>query len=318
MEKDIGLQLKSAPASVDLRRNDGLFSFLTLIDLATIIYIAIVTVLILAFHQRVAQWHYFILGNLTVVALLLYTLYRTRATQSKVVQFLKEIYPLFLFTFMFKEIALVINLLFPFWLEKHLIHWDLVLFGDYPIRYLRRFASPGVTEFMAFSYWSYYLIMPLGVLILCLRRNKAFLRSFVFNLSLTMYTCYLSYLFLTARGPRETLPFLLDETGPFGFFYTMVLRIQAGAAISGAAFPSSHVSAMWVVLIYMFRSHKGLGLLFMPLIVSLTFSTVYLNYHYAADAIAGALMVSVTYPLGLFIERKFNERRRLAGLPNLN
>lgn len=263
--------------------------------------------MIALFHQRVVDWGYFILANLTVVALLLFVLDRTRATKSRIVRFLKEIYPLFLFTFMFKEIALVINLFFPFWLEQHLIHWDLALFGDYPIHYLRRFESAGLTEFMAFSYWSYYFIMPLGVIILSLRRDKAFLRSFVFNLSLTMYTCYLSYLFLTARGPRETLPFLLNETGPFGFFYTMVLQIQDRAAISGAAFPSSHVSAMWIVLIYMFRSHKILGLLFMPLILSLTFSTVYLNYHYAVDAIAGVLMVFFTYPLGQFIERKFNK-----------
>ncbi len=310
VEKQLEEQKDESPLTeVNSRSNGGYLSFLRLIDFTTLLYLAIVTTLILLFHHNVEKWYLFVFANLTGMGLLFYALHQTQNSTSRVIRVLREIYPLLLFTFLFKETALIINIFFPFWFEHHLIRWEIILFGDYPIHDLRQFESPALTEFMAFSYWSYYLAMPAGIILLYLRRNLKLLQSFIFNLSLTMYICYLSYLFLTARGPRETLPFLLDEQGPFGLFYTMVLQIQAGAAISGAAFPSSHVTAVWIVLIYMFRSRKLLGFLFTPLILSLTVSTVYLNYHYAIDAIAGILLVCVTYPLGIFVEKKFNLHR---------
>ncbi|MFQ5675182.1 MAG: phosphatase PAP2 family protein [bacterium] len=160
---------------------------------------------------------------------------------------------------------------------------------------------------MAFTYWSYYILFLIAGFTFYLRKDKTFYHSFVFALSLTLYICYFSYLFLGARGPHETLAFLHIEREHGYIFDRMVRAIQETAAISGAAFPSSHVAAMWILLIFAFKSKRLFGWIILPVILSLSFSVVYLQYHYAVDSIAGILLVGVTYPLARFIEKKFTK-----------
>lgn len=293
-------------SSSRIRRLQGslLAQRLRLIDLTTFTYIGLLTVVIIAFNQRVDGWYFYIIGHAGVAALLLGLIHLVESRTSKVLHFVRDIYPFILFTLMFKEVSLIINIFFPFWLEAHLINWDVALFGDHPTVLVQRIFHPWLTEFMAFSYWSYYLLIPGGGLVLYLRKNREMFHSLVFSLSFTMYLCYLSYLSLTARGPQQTLSFLLAERQAVGLFDSMVMNIQATASIIGAAFPSSHVAAVWVILIFMFRTRRWLGWTLLPLVLSLTVSTVYLQYHYAVDAIAGALLVGLTYPLSRWIEKK--------------
>ncbi|MCH7681822.1 phosphatase PAP2 family protein, partial [candidate division KSB1 bacterium] len=218
----------------------------------------------------------------------------------------RDCYPFFIFTFVFKEIALVINILFPFWLESHLISWDLIVFGIHPTVWVQQFYRPWLTELMAFSYWSYYILFPVSGFTLYFQKDKSLYFSFVFRLSVTLLTCYFLYLFLGARGPHETLASLHLERDYVFIFDKFVKSIQDAASISGAAFPSSHVAAVWVVLIYLFRFKKWLGLTLLPLILVLTVSVVYLQYHYAVDPIAGILVVCITYPLAGILEKRFS------------
>ncbi|MFQ5485820.1 MAG: phosphatase PAP2 family protein [Desulfobacterales bacterium] len=211
---------------------------------------------------------------------------------------------------MFLEVSLIINVLFPFWLEPYLISFDNLLFGHHPTVWVQDLFNRSLTEYMAFSYWSYYILLPLTGFVLFVQKDKSLFRSFVFNLSLTLYICYFSYLFLTARGPHETLAHLHLEREVAGFFDNWVKTIQENAAISGAAFPSSHVTAVWISWIYLFRFRKWLGFVVLPLVLSLSFSVVYMQYHYAIDPIAGIVLICLSYPLGRKLEK--NQKRRRA------
>ncbi len=223
---------------------------------------------------------------------------------SKIIGFIRDVYPFVLFTFFFKEISLLVNLFFPFWFEPYLIAWDIALFGDHAILLLGPNSHAWLTELMAFAYWSYYLMFPLALFVLYRRRRRDMFHAMVFDVTFTMFVCYVCYLIFTARGPQHTLAFLLPERSAAGLFDSMVLSIQATADISGAAFPSSHVAAVWVMLIYLFRARPWLGWLMLVLVIGLTISTVYLNYHYAVDAIAGVLLAGVAYPLARFIRKR--------------
>ncbi len=282
-----------------------------LLDLTVIVYLLLLAALIVVFQSRVPHWYFYVAAHGVILLFVLALVRFTEGRESGVWYIVREVYPMVLFTFMFKEISLIINIFFPFWLEPHLIRWDQLLFGEHAVILTEQFFNPILTEVMAFAYWSYYALLPLAAIALLISRKKTLLRSFMFNLTLTMCTCYLSYLLLSARGPQDTLGHLLHGPEPTGLFYGMVLRIQAAASISGAAFPSSHVAAVWVILIFMFRLHRVIGALVAPIIILLTISTVYLQYHYAVDAIAGIVLVAFTYPLASRIERRFNERRNL-------
>ncbi|TDI86793.1 MAG: hypothetical protein E2O76_02185 [Caldithrix sp.] len=283
-----------------------LLSQLRLVDIAIIIHLSAVAILLIFFHQGVENWPFFILGNFAFIVGLIYYIQLADRKSSKILTFFRDCYPFFIFTFVFKEIALVINILFPFWLESHLISWDLIVFGIHPTVWVQQFYRPWLTELMAFSYWSYYILFPVSGFTLYFQKDKSLYFSFVFRLSVTLLTCYFLYLFLGARGPHETLASLHLERDYVFIFDKFVKSIQDAASISGAAFPSSHVAAVWVVLIYLFRFKKWLGLTLLPLILVLTVSVVYLQYHYAVDPIAGILVVCITYPLAGILEKRFS------------
>lgn len=307
-------QKQQIEASSEKNALSRLRSRLRLVDYATCLYIGVVGVLLIFFHRGIEGWPYRILVHAAILGLLPFYIDFAESRASKILRFLRDAYPFFLYTFMFVEVSHIINILFPFWLEPYLIKFDLFLFGNHPTVWLQRLYQPWLTELMAFSYWSYYIMLPLAGVILYLKKDKSLFFSFVFNLSLTLYICYFSYLFLTARGPHETLTSLYVDREIAGLFDRLVQMIQGSASISGAAFPSSHVAAVWVVLIYMFKFRKWLGWILLPLILSLSFSVVYMGYHYAVDSMAGILIVGLAYPLGTFLEKKFQRPLMRAGL----
>lgn len=309
MSKETEQEIKP---SISLADNNGFTKFqivqrLRIIDVITIAYFSIIALLVLLFNHRVSNWPLHFFWNFFAVLVLLGFCYFTYSTKSKIIWIFRDIYPFSLYTFMFKEISVLINIFFPFWLEGFLISWDKAIFGGYPTAEVQKLYHPWLTEFMAFSYWSYYILFPAGLCATFVKSKKMF-REYIYNLSFTFYFCYLSYLFLTARGPQQTLVGYHLPREAAGFFDGMVLNIQAMANISGAAFPSSHVAAAGIVWLFIFKANRTFGYLVLPLTLCLIFSTVYLQYHYAVDAIAGVLVLFIIYPLAGFVKTRFANR----------
>ncbi|MFQ5824262.1 MAG: phosphatase PAP2 family protein [bacterium] len=292
-----------------LLQKHNLKNSLRLVDYATFIYLGLIAVLLIFFHHGVAQWPFLVMGHLIVIGFLIFLIKIVEKNSSKILTAIRDWYPLFLYPFLFEEVSIIINVIFPFWLEPWLIKWDYTLLGSHPTIWVQKYFRSWLTEFMAFSYWSYYFLVPIGGIVLYIKKNKTLFYSFVFNLSMSLYICYFSYLFLTARGPHETLAYLHSERAVAGFFDHLIRAIQENASISGAAFPSSHVIAVWIVLIFMFRYKKWIGWALTPLILSLSVSVVYMQYHYAVDSIAGIILVCLTYPLGRFIEKIYKKNQ---------
>jgi membrane-associated phospholipid phosphatase len=295
---------RKPPLPLELRHP----SPLRLIDYATFVYLGVIALLLLIFHRGVENWLLLVFLHLALGGFLFGFIQFTQRRASIILTFFRDVYPFILYTFMFKEISLIINILFPFWLEEHLIHWDLALFGNHPTVWLQHLNNPSLREWMAFFYWSYYIFIPIVCLTLYFRKDRALFHSYTFSISLTLYICYFLFLFLGARGPHETLAHLHAQKTLAGFFDKMVYSIQSNAAISGAAFPSSHVAAMWVAWIFLFKFRRVVGWVCLPLVLALSFSVVYMQYHYAVDSFAGIILVAFTYPLSHWLENKFRLR----------
>jgi membrane-associated phospholipid phosphatase len=69
------------------------------------------------------------------------------------------------------------------------------------------------------------------------------------------------------------------------------------------AFPSGHTAIALMVLFLANKYQKRLYKAFLPLVIAMIISTVYLRYHYVVDVIGGALLFIFTAYIG---ERYYN------------
>ena len=69
-------------------------------------------------------------------------------------------------------------------------------------------------------------------------------------------------------------------------------RVLEGGSAWGTAFPSSHVAVALVAAVCAWRGFRPLGALLLPAAVLLSLATVYCQFHYAVDALAGAALAA--------------------------
>jgi len=211
---------------------------------------------------------------------------------------LRDWYPLILFTFFFAEVGRAVNLLFPFWLEPHLIQSDYWLFGQHAYEYLAPRLSPLTTEIFAFAYWAYYPLIPfVAALFYFLRQAEALQPNFgqvMARICVSLYSCYVGFLLFPARGPHHALEVSIANLTSGGFFFDFVLAIQARSAVVGSAFPSAHVAAAWTVWLVLRKHFKKTFWALLPLMLLLSVSIFVLQYHYWVDA-AGGVIVAVAW-----------------------
>jgi hypothetical protein len=220
----------------------------------------------------------------------------------KWLQFLRAWHPLFWFTFfLFGEFTYLANIIFPYWIENHLIQFDLWLFGQPAHLFFEKNLPAWSVEIAAFAYWSYYPIL-FGIAVRYyffhlkeqrnLAGNPAFV-GFMNRLCLAFYVCYVLFMMIPARSPRHALNLneQLNLTG--GLFYHMIATLQNYVSVVGAAFPSSHVAVAWVAVLTLRDEHRVAFWSLIPLVIALTMSIFFLQYHYVLDAVFGVLLAAI-------------------------
>ena len=90
-----------------------------------------------------------------------------------------------------------------------------------------------------------------------------------------------------------------------GVFYHLVENAKAAGERPTAAFPSSHVGITTVLMWLAWQTRNRRLLYFMlPFFVLMFFATVYIQAHYAIDALAGLLTGTIFYFLFRFTGAK--------------
>lgn len=85
------------------------------------------------------------------------------------------------------------------------------------------------------------------------------------------------------------------------------LWLVGGYGIHTSVFPSAHVSgvtAAAMAILHLMPRRRRLVAAYSAYAVLVALATVYGRYHYAVDAIAGALIGLIALPLGLWLLRK--------------
>jgi membrane-associated phospholipid phosphatase len=262
------------------------------IDRATLVYLALALGFTFVRGPRTLPLAVLLPGVLLLTALLA-AIVAPRARRSGALgQLLAEIYPLLLTPALYTHVGLV-NAAHGVAHDALVQGWEQALFGTQPsLAWIRAFPSPAWSTLMHAAYLSYYPILaaaPLGLWFTGRRRAS---RAAVLAMMGTFYACYAFFFCFPVAGPRYSFATAANAATavPLAVFSRRFL--EAGSAW-GTAFPSSHVAAALVAAVAAWRGWRPLGAVLLVAACLLTLATVYCQFHYASDALAGVLVAAL-------------------------
>jgi membrane-associated phospholipid phosphatase len=254
-------------------------------DRITLLYNFILVIFTLIFRAKIAAYAHHLAFNLSVILIILLLSFRRRSSVPVCTASLW--YPLVLYGLLYYQTGLINKVVVPQFLDGFFMHLDVRIFGEFPGFFLRgKQGNAFLDEFFHFFYFSYYLIIPLTSVLLFRKDGKLF-ESFIFQLSSLFYLCFLIYILLPVEGPIAERNVYYHQGG---LFQTMVDFIYAGAENPGAAFPSSHVAATFLVAWWGSTHFERMKIPYWLTCLFLSIATVYCMFHYAVDVIGGLFL----------------------------
>lgn len=198
-------------------------------------------------------------------------------------------------------------------LDGIFIPWDRLLLQNEFVRAVLEAGAPWLQHYLEFAYLLCYPLVPLGfaAIYLAPRRSRSSepaapgrraIDDFWTTVLLATLFCYAIYPFFPLTPPRVLFH---DVPGPhiepllrkWNFWLLDHYSVQA------CIFPSGHVAAVTAVALAVRKHAPRLGTLFLFLAASVALATVYGRYHYAADAVAGALVGIAAHRISRRLQR---------------
>jgi hypothetical protein len=256
---------------------------LTRVDRWTLGY-ALATAAILAWRLPVDRLPMFLVvhGLLATLALLMPLARRA----GPVGRFVGDWYPLLIVFALYTEVGLV-NLADGRAYDRIVLGWEQAVFGFQPAReWIRWNPSVWLSWVLHLCYLAYFPITAGAPLALWISGRGAAMRRTVATITATFYLCYVTFLLFPVVGPRLVFP-AADNAAT----RTMIAQLTAGllesAAAWGTAFPSSHVAVAVAATAAALREWRALGLVLVVPTTLLALGSVYGQFHYAVDTLAG-------------------------------
>jgi membrane-associated phospholipid phosphatase len=287
----------------------------------------ILTLLIVFFtYTKIANPEAMIWGRMRIAAITVALWAVYRMVPCRVTRFLRVCVQMTLLAWWYPD-TYEINRMFPN-LDHVFATWEQSLFGFQPaLVFASNFPSHILSELMDMGYAAYFPMILLVEVYFFFCRYREFERASLIILS-SFFIYYVIFIFLPVAGPQYYYGAIgLDNVahGIFpnvhdyfdlhqqrmvspgwsdGLFYHIVEGAHEAGERPTAAFPSSHVgiAVVLMLLVAHARNWKFLALL-TPFFVFLCFSTVYIQAHYAIDAIAGLLTGAACYFGLLYLTR---------------
>jgi membrane-associated phospholipid phosphatase len=180
----------------------------------------------------------------------------------------------------------------PWSVDGQIYAFDLRVFGGEPSVLLDRFVSPATTEWFAFFYFLYFLILTVHVIPMLLQRDEVVLGHFALAILLVFMTAHLVYMAVPGWGPYWYLKGTFEHDLEGGPFWKLVREAVDAGGAQKDIFPSLHTAVPTFLAIFGFR-HRGrvpfrytwpvVAFLATQIIVA----TMFLRWHYLVDVVAG-------------------------------
>lgn len=253
-----------------------------------------VTAAILAWRLPADRLPMFIVANGLLAALALLMPAARRA--GPIGRFIGDWYPLILVTALYTEVGFA-NLADGRAYDRIVLGWEHALFGLQPAReWIRWSPSVWLSWVLHLFYLAYYPITVGTPIALSVTGREAATRRTVATIAATFYICYVVFLVFPVVGPRLVLP-AADNAATRTLIAQLTAGLLENAAAWGAAFPSSHVAVSVAATVAALGEWRALGLVLVVPTALLTLGSVYGQFHYGVDALAG-LALGLAVALG--------------------
>ena len=267
---------------------------------SVLLYFAIIELFIIFTKPSLfLDWN-FILTRIIFVFAFIFSLVIKNKISNNFFQLLQNILVFALMTFLYKETAMLNTLIFPK-IDEFLSNLDQTIFNFQPsIEFSKHFNSLFFSELFYFGYFCYYLL-PLVVFGILYKFLPQKIEEFGFILITSFLLYYFIFIVIPAEGPQFYFTFPDNYIEAQGIFGNAIKLIQKNGEAPTAAFPSSHVGISWIVIFWLYQNLRKSVKYFLPFVILLMFSTVYIKAHYFVDVVAGFL----TAPIVFFLTFKF-------------
>jgi len=213
-------------------------------------------------------------------------------------------YPHLFFLFCFEEMGRLAHLVQPGWQDAKLIAFDHWLTGVNPSLWIERFAHPALNEFMQFAYFSYFLFLLILGAILYYRREWGSYWAVMTYSAVGYGLGYVIAMVFPVQSPWFAFAGMWHGELAGGPFTAAINLIEKCGRVHGAAFPSQHVAGAMAALWGAWRHRRWLFWVFLPFVVCMCASTVYVRNHYVADVFGGMITGTLGYFIGGWLIRR--------------
>lgn len=175
--------------------------------------------------------------------------------------------------------------------EQRLLHIDRRLFGAEGLTRFERNAPQPLIEYLELAYLLCYAVVPAGYACLLLAGYGAdTIDRFWSIVLLASFLCYGLLPWLPTRAPRAIEP---SRGAGRSSIRQLNMAVLNRASVQWNTFPSGHTAASVATAIAVAEDMPLAGLVLGVVAISIAAGSVVGRYHYAADAVAGALMAIV-------------------------
>jgi hypothetical protein len=220
----------------------------------------------------------------------------------------------------FFQLREILPAVVPWSVDGRIYALDLKVFGFEPSVYLDRFVTPWTTEWFAFFYFLYFLILCVHVLpMVYLNNDTRVVGRFATGTLLMFLSAHLLYMLVPGYGPYWYLRGTFQHELTGGTFWALVRETVDAGGAQKDIFPSLHTAAPTFLAIFSFRHRRLFPFKYSWPLVSffatqIIIATMFLRWHYLVDIIAGLTLATAASLLGQSIADWEHAKRQRLGL----
>ncbi len=190
-----------------------------------------------------------------------------------------------------------------------MIHFDEKIFGAVTsVRLQALFYNPNTLKWYDYGAVLLYIshfVVPMVIGFIFWLKDRSFFKEYTFGMLILCYAAFVTYVLFPAMPPwmasnngyippiKEVTAIVMSHFPVFAIHLPSIYSFFAANPV--AAMPSLHAAFPMIVAMFTIKKFKFLGLAFIPYIVGVWFSVMYLGEHYLLDVIVGAIYAMVAF-----------------------